>query len=265
MSPNLEITYNRMLKLEKISKSLEIDIILRPRSPVFTSSLKRGFIIALSLHVVIGLLFTVQLIKVSNSIKNYSPIYVESDGQAWLSPQALADLENEEVFVRYLGEPPEARLVLSPCHFSAPRQDPSIASKVEKAPAQLFWKKENWILTPAIPLITPRRYVATPIQIKASGGLEKYALIAKKWDDEILKLLTKIKSERYSQTYHVRLDLDGGEIFWYEPVGVSRSRKADQVVERILSALRFDIKDDSEAIDSGYVEITVYKQEASCD
>jgi hypothetical protein len=254
-----------MLKLEKISKTLEISIILRPKTPFLTHSLKWAFIIALSIHILIGLLFTVTLMKVSDPIQIYPPVFVESEGNEAFSNQALADLEREEMNFRYPGEPPDSKLTLPDYHFRA--EESVIAGSIgaEIFKTDPFLKVEDWLLAPSIPLWVTSHSHNTPIQIKLGGGIEKYVILEEGRNSDIMGLLKKMKPERYTQTYHVRIDLHRGEIFWFEPIGISKSKKIDQMIERILSNIRFDVLDPSEAIGAGCIEITLFKQEVACD
>ncbi len=249
-----------MLKLEKVAKTREINITLRPRTSFFTKSFKEAFLWALGMHLAAGFLFTVQLIRISENIKVFLPAYVESELGSALNNQVIAELEREKIFSHYIGEPPDAKPEFSV--FSGGSEvTTSLASLKENSTENPFLKSEFWLMAPELPLLKKSSNLPKPIKIEVSGGLEKYPILKEGWDTIEVSTLKKMKPHGYKASYNVRLDLQTGRLFWIEPLLLDKSKISDLLAEKILAEIQFEVLDSSEAVASGVVEITFLKPE----
>jgi hypothetical protein len=205
----------------------------------------------------------VKLINISDNLTVFPPVYVESELTPALNHQVVAELEKEEIFSRYVGEPSDSKPELP--IFAGASLVVSLAIPKEIAIDNPFLKLEFKIMNPAFPLPKTTPYPQKPLRIEVSGGLEKYPLLKEGWENIELSLLKKNAIQGYKASYNVRLDLQTGSLFWHEPLFFNPSKKWDRLAEQILNGIQFDVVDPTEAIASGLIEITFLKTEESND
>ena len=252
-----------MLKLEKIAKTLEISISLRPQAPFFTRHFIEAFSIALGLHLLAGFLFTIQRGNTSDNLTVLSPVYVESE--AFLNNQVVADFKAEDVVHRYMQEPMESWPEY-PSFSSIPVGiNAQPFRKPKKETGNPFIKSERWLATPTIPLPTLPEKQWKPLQISVSGGLENYPLLNEGWRNADLAFLKNLPLNECKASYEIRLDLQTGSIFWYQPLYSCKSGKYRRFAEQILNRMIFHVSDPSKAVVSGTVEICFFRGKENYD
>ncbi|MCE5316327.1 MAG: hypothetical protein LLG04_03060 [Parachlamydia sp.] len=207
-----------MLKLEKISKKL--DITLRQRDRIFTRPLLQAFAIALALHLSALILFPIALTRFSGSHQVHPPVSV-----AALLP-TLSDVTTEiaeaEIPPRYLTAP-KSRMPALPT--------PAPTSLQLAMPSLQPSKNELDFLND---FLDPQPHFAQPLTIRISGPLA----LCNRVTPKAQKPSTIPKNGRV--VFLVQLENRSGKIFWIERKEAHADESINQLAEKLIQELLFE-------------------------
>lgn len=249
-----------MLKLEKVAKSLEVSISLRAQKPFFSLHLIIAFAIALGFHLAAILLFTIRHSDGTQHLSIFPAVYVESIVSS--NNHVSIDLNSEDINFRYMHEPPELKPIYPILAGFTVNELPRTINRQESE--MPFIKVEQWLTAPSMPLLQRDKKKAKVLDIQIFGGLESYSLFNEGWGKNELALLAKLPFNECKASYEIRLDLQSGSIFWYQPIFDCKSKKFCHLAEQILNRLIFNVPEPSKAIASGLIEIS-YKRDENYD
>ena len=132
-----------MLKLEKVSKTLDINITLRKRERFFNRTFLQALGIALGLHIMAIVLFPIAMSTFRGSLAVLPPVSVAAELPSESSVTTVR--EEEEISPRYL-RPPRSIALARPS-WPAPELPPLelLPMRREPFPRFLPWKKRGAI------------------------------------------------------------------------------------------------------------------------
>lgn len=238
-----------MLKLEKISKSVEIGITLRQRETFFTRNLLQAFTIAVGLHVVAALCFQVHLFKILGNQSVFPPIFVDADISLQSEGQVMAQIDQREAFPLAIKEPSRSSLKLPPLPGGEIHRPPIIHHPVP-SPVDLFATLNHDIYPLDFMGAKGVKRNVLPVQIHISGPLSEKKMIVKSTQN----LPQVTQDSPYRVVYHVQIDDTTGAIFWYELKDKQEKMPGEAEARKILQALRFQTSEDS-FVTAGEIEI----------
>lgn len=248
-----------MLKLEKISKTHELNVLLRARPTVLTASFLIALGYAVFVHVIALFLFKVAPQNIGAQHTLFSPVSV-----------AIELPVNSGVYIALQDEEPVPDHLIAPepkiPKFSA-AEDISFANHAEYIRLQsplhhVFLDFENSIELETI------KESHLPLSIHFSGNIAEMSLLSVK-ENALSKETKKSDVSDFNKMhrglFHVLVDQTRGEIFWWEliesePAATAyRSETFSEVFSEVLSvleSLQF-VPVDGLGILSGQVEIVV--------
>jgi hypothetical protein len=224
-----------MLKLEKVSKTLEVSISLRQRDRIFNRSLLQALLIALLIHGAALLLFPIAVAKISHSQLELPPVRVAADlSEGKVSTQ----LEQEEL--------PPAYFLIPKSLTDSPPPLPStkIATLQRASPLDLMifdsWDEER--RHPLHELLDPKPHFNSPVTVTLSGPLSFRRL-----HGTHPSLPSPLPEGLYRVVFHVEMENSTGQIFWYENSVAASDKQINKLAEQMVQEMRF------EPIQNGFV------------
>lgn len=237
-----------MLKLEKISKSLEIGITLRQRETFFTRNLLQALAIAVALHLIAVLCFHVNLFRILGSQSVFPPILVDADIGLQDETQVIAHIDRSEVLSHGIKEPKRSALQLP----SLPKGEffkPNFLQGPTPTSADLF-SILNHDIYPLDFMISTKNNTLLPVQVHISGPLAEKRVI----EEGTQSLLLSMPNSSHRVVYSVQIDDKMGTIFWYELKSKQTAMPIEAEARKILQAIRFQSSEDS-FVTAGEIEI----------
>lgn len=222
-----------MLKLEKVSKTLEVSITLRKKEPLFSRNLLLALLFATALHLVAGLLFNVRSFLFTGSQSLIPPVMVD----AIMLPPADAAVQvklEEDLSPRSVREPKKS----DPLFPDWPQREPFIAQGTVEPLWQInpFVKRE---FLPSLESPPPQKGA----RIHFSGSLAKATLVHSPPPPALV----------YQGRFEVRLEGSSGTLFWFEPLQFSPH---DHAIEKWLKEFRFR-PDPNTFVEAGEIEVQI--------
>lgn len=240
-----------MLKLERVSKSGEINVRLRTCerffNPVFCLSLG----LAVFLHLLAIIVFHISPFKIESqwifpSVKVNSELGLQPDSDTFI----LAHMEENKLLTPAFQYPPRSTSEL-PIYT-----ENSLFTRLKPDESEGFAQLINTFDLRMLPLthLSPKLPVTCDsFTITISGRLAETELLEQMLPTKIQLQSPSIKKVRVR--YNVRVDEKNGRIFWVRRIESSKRNDFDQQSEMILNSLYF--KNDPKNIETeGEVEIT---------
>lgn len=236
-----------MLKLEKISKTRELSVLLRAKPTLLTGSFRIALAYAVFVHLLAFLLFKIAPLSMKFQYTLFPPVNVAVDGL--VSHGVDVVLENEEPIPEYLLLPKQGipELFVDMTNFmrnhteyipwQSPLDDPFLAFQ-----HQVEFPTE------------PEADAASSMSIHLTGGITELSL-AKESDIKRNALgLEGKQPHRY--VFRVLVEQKQGEIFWWEFIDTESSKTQLTEALNILDMLKF-VPLSEPGILSGKVEVMV--------
>lgn len=250
-----------MLKLEKVAKSRELNVILRDKPTLFTRSFLMAFGYALFCHFFALFIFQISPFKISYQPSLIPPVLVASDfNPSDPNHYVTAFFDQENHIPEYLIPP----------QFKTNRL-PDIAKKiiyVENAKIihyrsfeQPFSLENNIEIQPLVNHFTTVKKTA-PFSVSASGGISDSALIVDKENiDAVLKRFATYNPSLHSNIpYHVvfsvMVNQENGEIFWWKTISGKTDGSILWLAISLLQNLSFE-RGLSHSFANGNIELTI--------
>lgn len=227
-----------MLKLEKVSKTLEVSITLRKKETVFNSTFLKALALALGLHLLAAILFQVSPFILRGSQIVLPPTIVDADLSDGF---VIAHADSEENLPRHIKEPPGAKLPLPEMDLKSPNLE--MDQNLYKNP---FLSLESNLDLFEIPKMGQNLII--------SGPLAENPLL----EEPSFNFNAKMA---YRAHFAVNLDAKSGTLFWFESLQTDPDPFLELQAEKILRNLRFAPVTES-LIVSGEIEITFRPHEA---
>lgn len=222
-----------MLKLEKVSRTLEVSITLRKKEPLFSKNLVFALFFATALHLAAGLLFNIRTFLFTGSQSLIPPVIMD----AVLLPPSDATVQiklDEELTPRSIREPKKS----DPALPDWPHHQLPIAKHHE----ELLWQKnpfEKQEFLPALDLPPPKKGV----NIHFSGPIAQAALLHSPPPPKFT----------FQGRFHVRMEGSSGTLFWFES---QQNNPHDHAIEKWLKEFRFR-PDPNTFVEAGEVEVEI--------
>src|SRR5262245_49532502 len=230
-----------MLKFERISKSLDLNITLRKRDPLFNRSMLQALAIALGIHLVAIFCFPVVSSKFRGSLRMLTPVRVTADRAHPADGPISSEIEKEES-LGYLWPPSTRSFALSSLPEMTPylSDDPRILS-----PSVL----EEELRHPILALLDPKPEFDKPLTVRISGPLSQYKRI-----HSTHLSLPSLPEGVYRVSFQVAMENRTGEIFWYDCQELPSNEKILRLAEYILKNMRFENVEEG-FVTSGEIEM----------
>lgn len=226
-----------MLKLEKIAKTLEINITLRERERFFNKALMQALSFAFGLHLLAFLLFHIQFIKIIDSPSAVIPALVEADFAMTSDNTVLAITEEEGNYSRHFIETKESKPLLPTFHLCDPASEALQINRSCEWKSDPFSQMESQSNAVVIPLPKPVTGWIRSLNVAILGSLSDFCLLSEDWKRMDL---TSIRNfQNYRVLFSVLVDPSSGMIYWYEWITEKIHRDLDGIAEEILKNLRF--------------------------
>jgi hypothetical protein len=225
-----------MLKLEKVKKTAEISLILRPREGLFNLLFLKALSIALGLHLIAGSFFHIRHYQLIENPLVFPPVVVDAD-LTLSNVDVRADLESEELFSHFYWEPPETKPTLPLIPVTNRYIKPDFIQKEFALSAHLMNRlsgeapafEQVWFTGPESKKTMP--------SIELSGPLHQKILL----DNGLNHVDVKNDlSEDIKIVYEVRLDTFSGTLFWFKPISAIPSNALKSYLEKILNTIQFE-------------------------
>lgn len=234
-----------MLKLEKVSKTLDIHITLRKREKLFNRSLLQALSIAIALHLAGILFFPIAVAKMSGAFARLPPVSVAAELP--ITAENSVAVEVEEVSPRIIRTPPSLSLKAPPLPIP---ELPSLEPLQKQISLPSFASIEEAQRDPLLPLLDPVPHYTQPVTIATSGPIS-----ASQLTQEII-LPAPIPKGRYRTVFQVEMEERTGRIFWFERKEADPHEPANLYAEKILQNLKFQTLQNA-FVSSGEVEIVI--------
>ncbi len=247
-----------MLKLEKIVRSREVNILIKDPEGRFTAPLMKAFAIALGIHLALFSLFQITTLTYRGPSTPLPPTNVVAESSSpHVATLASTDLETQldkRIPIREALEPKlHDDLALSFQHFS-------LAHQRENRTNNPFESLEEEILFP--PSLSDLKTPLPPIQLIVSGTIQN-RLIAQTLTQSIPKLPQRAAEvERARCVFSVAVSPTDGRIFWYEAIEHTSIKPLDLLAESLLKSLQFT-QEPNQLVTKGTVEIHFNLRSAS--
>lgn len=237
-----------MLKLEKLSKSQDVQITIWQREKFFNKRLCQSLALALALHASFILFFQVTPFVILGSQTLIAPALVESSMDISEETVVVAGPVQEELFRSSLKEPKSSNselpeVAVSKVFVHVPEDS------VYKAPPSRFLKSSPNDLE--FLFNTPSKKVNS-FTISVRGKLADREMKTVSFPT----LTNNFKN--YRTHFAVQVDDQTGEIFWVEPKHKEEVKEVEIVALELLKQLRFE-KLENSFVTAGEVEIEFRK------
>lgn len=249
-----------MLRLEKSGRNREIHVSLGHKESFVSRSFLYAFFIALSLHLIGGLVFKVQLFKLIQSEYLFPPYVVDTDItlESVQSHLVNADIQTQKYKAAYL-QPPKTSSPVLP-EMPLPKLISQLEYiKEEEAPEHAFISFE----TNPVDYFSSRGHTIEipPVSLHLYGPIAGKEIFENSLADP--ELLPYFKSQKISPQdleqkslrYHVQIEEKTGRIFWFEPDFAIERKDRQLLAEKILKHLRFAPQKNSSFVSTGEIEI----------
>lgn len=240
-----------MLKLERASKSGEINVRLRTRERFFNPVFCLALGLAVSLHLFAIIIFHISPFKIESqwifpSVKVNSELGLQPDSDTFI----LAQMEENKLLTPAFQPPPRSISVL-PAYT-----ENSLSKKFKSDKSQEYAQVINTFDLRMLPLthFSPNLLLTyDSFAITVSGRLAETELLEQMIPTKVQSQSPPIK--KVHVRFDVRVDEKNGRIFWVRRIESSKRNDLDQQSEQILKSLHF--KNDPKNVETeGEVEIT---------
>lgn len=223
-----------MLKLERNTRNGMINIIIRDKEYLFTSSFLIALAIAIGIHFILILLFHVVPFKMSWNDKIFTPTQVESD--AILGDSAVAIFNPSLQTLRGLPPLPPSRptLLRNPKFLAA---HPITYTLKEHPSDYKFIQIEQPIYQPEFNPIVYHE-LQKPLKINISGILGQFEPISTIVDNLSMPQFT-FKDGSQRVIFSVLVEGKNGKIFWFETIERAPDVAMNRYAEKILREMKF--------------------------
>lgn len=218
-----------MLKLEKILRTREVNIIVKDPERRLTGPLMKAFAIALTLHLILASLFQITTLSFRGSTTVLTPTLVIAESPV-RDGATLAVMDSNQ--------PLDKRI---PIRMAS---EPQLLSKLHIMDESLLFP----------PSLSMRKGVVAPIRLFVSGDIHNM-LINKDLKQSLPKLPPKANEvESARSVFSVAVNPIDGRIFWYETLENTSITALDAYAELVLKELEFT-QNPNHTIAKGIVEI----------
>lgn len=241
-----------MLKLEKISKTLDISISLRQRDRILNRNLLQALAIALGLHLAALVIFPVALTKFSGSQQVLPPVSVAAILPHLTDSDVSAEIEDEEISPRYLPAPNSRMptLTLIPPSTVAPI---AMTERQENFPSFAALEEEE--RHPLHDFLDPQPHFDQPVTVLVSGPLGRHKRVDSPCN------LADLPSGMFRVVFRVMMENRSGTIFWFERKE-GTNENVNRFAENLLQNINFELVQEvaqQAFVTEGEVEIILSK------
>lgn len=238
-----------MLKLEKVSKSMEISISLRDEERFFNRPFLKALALALLIHLAAAMLFQIRPFTILGSQMLFPPAQVDTDISYTSDGGVFANLDHEEVVSFPIGEPKETFPKFPPVPDDMEWMLSSLSLFPIASTQNPFKFLESRWLEPDVISWAKQKIGGNPIQVFPSKQLAERMVI-----NEGIEPFDP--RQTYSILFDVQVDDRTGTVCWYEIKKIEGSidRELNLEAENILRRMRFNSLEHS-FITSGEIEI----------
>lgn len=252
-----------MLKLEKVAKTLELNVILRNKPALLTRTFLIALGYAVGCHCFALLLFHISPFKISYQASLIPPVYVASDFFPSDPLQHISVHFDEESYVPDFLIAPRTM----PATLPAMRHQAEPAAKIVLKPVKAMehsFALENQIDVQPLTNLFRQKKTQEPLSVVASGGLAERKLVVESAKTKAKDLIHQFALRYPSLTsagpckvvFSVMVEQDKGEIFWWEPRNENLDSSIVWLAISLLQNLRFE-KGVARSIESGDIEMTL--------
>ncbi len=248
-----------MLKLEKVSKSLELSITFRKQARFFNRTLIQALALAIGLHLLAFFLFHVSAFKVLGSHVHIPPVNVETDIFINSDPIVTAQIAQDETHYKFVKEPRSSSPAIPSVIIHSPLPAPVLTEKaVFRKPFEEI-KSADLYPIDFLTFSSPNS-VKEPIQVYAFGLLAHRISLENSLIDNALNDLKKVGHPlSFRASFAVKVDDQTGSIFWYESKHQEKSQEMELLAEQVLKSIHFTPYADS-FVSAGDLEIHFYPE-----
>lgn len=237
-----------MLKLEKVSRNNQLNVIVRDKEHFLSRPLLIAFSIAISFHLLLLIIFKITPFALHLNQTIFPPVQVETDHPN--NAAITADITQfNELSSNLPPTPPSLPIIPNTPQFLA--YNHTLSTEQENSPAQLFDPIEKAITQPATILLSSPPS-PLPIAVIVSGPLAEHTLLVDGLKDNVRPVKQSIGTAKYE----VIVEGNTGRVIWQEPIQNSSNIALEKFAERILKDMRF-ATDSSAYMISGYIEVHV--------
>jgi hypothetical protein len=247
-----------MLKLEKVAKSRDFNVILRHKPSLLSYYFLLALSYALFCHLIALILFDVGAFKVSYNATILPPITVASD-KVFIG--VTSDWGSQKPLPSYLIPPSSPLPQLPVIAMEIPR--PQEISKQDDSSENLFLALEDKIEVDPLTNLLSEKKGRRNFLIRCCGGLNESniiineELIAKDIPNFLKANPSLHSSDPYQFYFSVAIEEQSGQIFWWDCHQASTENKElRSLAIHVLKQLRFD-QQSLHAVNSGNIEISI--------
>jgi hypothetical protein len=227
-----------MLKLERLTKKLELSVTLRKREPFFNREMVQAMALGIALHLFFFFLFPIATLKFHGSQLFLPPVSVAADIPS-SSGAVTIEMNQEEMAASHL-EPP------SLWTLSIPEVDLTIFPKIASYSGDVSFEQQH-LNYPLLSLLDSLPKPVTPFQIHVSGPLSDVSFF-------LNYHVPPIPEGLFKASFLVRMENQTGKIFWYEYREEPQNEAMRQLAQEVLNHLQF-VKNKNLFVTDGEVEI----------
>lgn len=221
-----------MLKLEKLSKTGDVNLIIRDKARLLNHSLLIAFFCALGIHLLFLLLFTISPFSFGKNLTLFPPVEVQSDAGVNLT-QIVAAIEKQRSIPT--GLPTLAKPIPSlPANPSLSAVEPMELFQELKEDPMHFHALETTIYEHAF---ASQKRLLPVLQMKVCGPLGNCQVIKDGTEGVTLEPLPENNPHR--AIFSVLVNMKNGKVLWYDPQQLTGSAKMDILAVSILKEMKF--------------------------
>lgn len=250
-----------MLKLEKIAKTRDLNIILRDQPTFFSKTFLLALAYALLLHLAALLLFHIPSFVIPDANLISPPVYVMSELPDNLMIKDLSlSLSAPEIPAYLIAPQPQMPALLPAAWQPAAINVSGMRQGAYEVHDNPYLAIENELLVPLSEELLAGPAAQSPLSIYVSGPLA-----ASVWHSSIsfeaaLHTLSKHPSLQngtpYRFIYDVLVDRSKGTIFWWEVHHADNNKILQELAVTILQQMEFE-GDQTQFVASGRIEIVI--------
>lgn len=238
-----------MLKLEKISKTRELNVLLRARPTLLTAPFLMALAYALFVHLAAFFLFKIAPLNLGFQYALFSPVNVAVELP--VHNGVYVALQDQEPVPEYLIAP-EPKIPELPNADELPLVKNSEYIKLQSPLSHLFMEFENSVS------LETKTVPPEPVTVHLSGSIAEMSLLPIRIDASALaaRIKTVSMDEPFRALFRVLVDQSRGEIFWWELIESDPSQAYHAEALDIFKNLKFSPVEEL-GILSGKVEIVM--------
>lgn len=242
-----------MLKLEKVARDNQINVIFRDKNHLLTRPFLTALAIALGIHLLIVIVFHISPIKIRWTNTTVIPSLVEIDpASSRQQGSIVAASTGTGVQPRHLFlEPKPASPAIPPLPVYLPGRQIDFAQQ-QNILVNPFSLIEQEIYRPSFP---PAAYIRPhqPILVVIAGPLSRKKILNNGLSEATLAALPRTSTPQRA-VYSVLVDEQTGHIFWMEQKQKIDSKTLERIADKILKDLEFS-KEHGTFVTSGEIEL----------